>query len=107
MRTPGLTGRRKRDEQLQNVCVYSLVMPLRELDIRRGELGKQVRTLNYIELGRTNVKGGRHVYHDKVETPFRDGAHSQWDADVLGLTVWAVCGDTITKTYPKDLTVIN
>jgi len=87
-------------------CVYELVMPLRELDIRReDENCKQVRSVQRIEISRTKVSGGKHdhppIYDGVVDAPFRDGAHAQWDAEALNLSVWATCGDVFSRLYPK------
>lgn len=59
-------------------CVYELVLPLDEHDIRwtrrRPELVK--------EMGRTFV--GTTRIPDATEAPFRDGAHASWDSKALG-----------------------
>lgn len=82
-------------------CVYSLVIPLTEFDIRReDENGVKVRSEWKVEIGRTNVIGGRRdhppIWDDgTIDTPFRDGAHAKFDSEVLGgLPIVAVCGDT-------------
>lgn len=88
-------------------CVYEMVIPLRSLDVRReDENCKQVRSTLRIEMGRTKVTGGTHndqppIYEGKVDAPFRDGSHAQWDADVLGLTVWSTCEESFSRLYPK------
>lgn len=76
-------------------CIYSLVIPLREHDIRREDNNKSELK---IEIGRTTVKGGRYpVNNGKVDTPFRDGVHAMWDAKILNLPVWAVCDTYATN----------
>ena len=88
-------------------CIYEMVIPLRELDLRREDKnGKQVRSTLRIEMGRTNVTGGTKnaqppIYDGKVDAPFRDGVRAQWDADALNMTVWATCEDCFTRLYPK------
>ncbi|MCR8922691.1 hypothetical protein NO559_07910 [Dasania sp. GY-MA-18] len=84
-------------------CVYSLVLPLGEYDIRReSKDGEKARNETKAELGRTAVTGGNGqppIWEDgKVETPFRDGAHSKFDAEALGghIPRVAVCGDVFT-----------
>jgi hypothetical protein len=84
------------------VCIYSLILPLTKYDIRReGKNGKRVRSTIALEIGRTNVQGGRNeppIYNGKVSTPFRDGAHAQWDSESLGnIPIYAVCGKDVTK----------
>lgn len=81
-------------------CIYSLVLPLREFDIRReNEDGEAVYSEKTIEIGRTEVRGyrdGPPIFEDgTVETPFRDGAHARLDNEALGgqLPIVAVCGD--------------
>jgi len=96
-------------------CIYEMVMPLQELDVRREDKnGKQVRSVLRIEMGRTKVTGGTENAHPpirdgKVDAPFRDGAHAQWDADVLNMTVWATCEESFSRLYPKapeDKTIV-
>lgn len=84
-------------------CIYSLVLPLGEYDIRRedGE-GNKVRSETKAELGRTRVTGGKGtppIWDDGiVESPFRDGAHAKFDNDALGghLPIVSVCGDAFS-----------
>lgn len=82
------------------VCTYSLVMKLREHDIRRERVDDEGNDLpdvetRSIEMGQTLSTGFAakryHVKEDRVDEPFRDGAHAQWDAEQLGnLPVYAV-----------------
>ena len=87
------------DDWRKRECVYSLVLPLGEYDIRRGE---EDRSELKVEIGRTIATGGKSkppIYEDGVvETPFRDGAHSKFDAEAMGghIPRVAVCGDTFT-----------
>ena len=88
-------------------CVYSLVIPLGELDIRCTDVEGNPRELS-LEISRTRVTGGNGdppIHDGKVDTPFRDGAHAQWDCDALGghLPIVAVCGDVATtvEKQPK------
>ena len=88
-------------------CSYALVIPLDEFDIRReDEDGKKVRSELSIEIGRTGVNGGRDqgpIWEDKyIDTPYRDGSHSLWDAKHLGnLPVYVVCEDKAMLHEPK------
>lgn len=88
-------------------CVYSLVIPLGEFDIRSTDREDRPRELA-LEMGRTRVSGGDGnppIYDGEVDTPFRDGAHAQWDCEALGghLPIVAVCGDvaTLVAKNPK------
>lgn len=81
-------------------CVYSLVIPLDKLDIRSTDHPDKSREL-VLEMSRTNVASGDDsppIYDGKVDTPYRDGAHAQWDCEALGghLPIVAVCGDVAT-----------
>ena len=92
----------RKGDWYNRVCVYSLILPLTKYDIRReGKNGKRVRSTIKLEIGRTNVQGGRNeppIYEGKVSTPFRDGAHAHWDSDALGgIPIYAVCEKTVTK----------
>ena len=88
-------------------CVYSLVLPFGKYDIRHTD-PEDHPTEKVLEIGRTRVTGGNGdppIYDGKVDTPFRDGAHAQWDCDALGghIPIVAVCGDvaTIVEKQPK------
>lgn len=83
--------------------MYSLVIPLRDLDLRReNSEGKVVRKELKVVIRTTNVSGGSGgppIYDDgKVNTPFRDGSHIMWDCEALGghIPMVAVCGKKFT-----------
>lgn len=81
-------------------CLYTLVLPLRKLDIRsEDENGKSVKREFHCRIGMTTSTGGRRpVFDERVDTPFRDGAHARWDSEVLGgLPIYAVCEDAATR----------
>ena len=79
-------------------CVYSLVLPLGDYDVRaENEDGKRVRNETKAEIGRTRVSGGKDeppIWDGVVDLPFRDGAHAFFDSEALGghIPVVAVCG---------------
>ena len=85
------------------VCKYSLVIPLRESDLRREDKnGNKVRSEMTIPIGETGSGMGEYTPisvlengYRHVHEPFRDGVHSQWDNDALGghLPIVAICGD--------------
>ena len=85
-------------------CIYSLVLPLDEDDIRaENEDGKRVRDELEIKIGTTEVTRygtpSPPIYSDGVvETPYRDGTHARLDNASLGgnLPVIAICGDVFT-----------
>src|SRR6056297_289936 len=78
-------------------CIYSLVLPLGEHDIRHDN-DNAVNGELFIEIGRTQVNGNSRlpIWEDgTVDTPFRDGAHAQWDSIALsGIPIVACCCDT-------------
>lgn len=86
-------------------CTYGLVIPLREWDIRRteeqgmtgpAEIFVEMSTIERTGSGRIPISGG------VVETPFRNGAHAQWDSAALGgLPIYAKCCG-VTSLIPKD-----
>lgn len=87
-------------DEVKWLCKYSLVIPLREHDIRRGE--NDERTEIKLEIGSTEVTMGRPrqpVIENDVETPFRDGVHVRWDSIAFGgnVPVVAICGDRISR----------
>lgn len=90
----------KQTDQNTVECVYSLVLSLGPHDIRAereredGEPLPNVMELS-VQLGRTlsnnNAKRRYDSMRDEVQTPYRDGAHAQWDAEQLGgLPIYAV-----------------
>lgn len=88
-------------------CVYSLVLPLGEHDIRSTDVEGNPRE-KALEIGvtRSSIGHGYSPVRDgKVETPFRDGAHAVWDCEALGghLPIVAVCCDvaTLVDKQPK------
>ena len=79
------------------ICVYSLVLPLGDFDIRRTD-SLDGSTETVLEIGKTRVSGGvgePPISDDKVHTPFRDYSHAKWDNESLGghIPIVAVCGD--------------
>lgn len=100
MKCPRLELRWDKIDGVEKECAYNLVLPLRDLDIRRedGE-GNRVRDCKTVELGRTRCSGGPARFDEnrpdglQIETPFRDTAHICWDAEVLNLPKYAVYED--------------
>ena len=90
---------RKREYQWE--CHYELVMPLREHDIRReDEDGRDVRSEFVVAMKEPQLRGSTGVPCQApdgtryCDTPFRDGAHAHWDAEVLGnLPVYVIAPD--------------
>lgn len=81
-------------------CLYSLVIPLRELDIRaecdeRGVRKTGVRKEHHALIGATTLTGGGGAPvrdNGEIYSPYRDGAHAKWDSDALGgLPIYVVC----------------
>ena len=80
------------DGTYDRICHYEMVFPIREHDCRNDP-----RTgFCVIQLGRTMV-GGREpnwALNLGACTPFRDGAHAQWDSAILGdLPVYVIAPD--------------
>lgn len=81
-------------------CHYELVLRLDTNDIRNPHEYKKPGELT-LPLGGTRVgKSAEHgpVWPDgRVDTPFRDGAHAQWDSEQLGgLPIFAIYGNSVT-----------
>jgi hypothetical protein len=85
-------------------CIYELVLPLQEHDIRREvyEDGQEVgeRSEIALEIGRTNCDredGGPCILPNGAlyfDAPFRDGSRALWDSKALGgLPIYAVSAD--------------
>lgn len=88
-------------------CTYSLVFPLGEHDLRSTDVDGNPREMS-LEIGSTLSRihpPSTPVVNGEVTTPYRDGAHAQWDRDALGghIPIVAMCGDdvTIVKVKPK------
>ncbi len=95
-------------------CNYELVLPLKEADCRGTFDHKPSKSrpkshckiwldsdnCKRIPLGRTLVTttAASRVWPDgNIDTPFRDGAHIQWDSETLGLRTFVICGDVIRE----------
>lgn len=72
------------------LCEYNLILGFDELDIR-GEVVDEEGILCFrsaakvLSLGGTKTTGnGDFVRNGEIRTPFRDGAHIQWDSKRLG-----------------------
>lgn len=90
-------------------CFYELVLPLEEADCRgtwdrrpqKRPMGKNGHTKIWLDkdnckripLGRTGVGTTNLHRGEDLYTPFRDGAHCQWDAEKLKLPVYVIDGD--------------
>lgn len=92
-------------------CVYGLVLPLREGDIRRENGDGSEADERLIEIGRTKCTGGtRYLFTEAdeegkphIDTPFRDSAHAKWDSEALGgLPIYAVFGDKALAQALKE-----
>jgi hypothetical protein len=87
-----LRWERKAEDGYDWFCHYELIVPRLK--------GGTVRTA----LGGTRRGGDREPLWDgKVDTPFRDGAHAQWDAETLGLKAWAVYGEMRSDVTTKGV----
>lgn len=77
----------------QHVCTYSIVIPLRDGDIRReDENGIVVSNEQTVAIMRTTRHGGGSPRQgDEIEVPFRDCQHAEWDAQALKLPAYVVC----------------
>lgn len=93
------------------ICHYNFVFPLREHDIRREREDADGNELpdvpEYtVEIGKTRSNGGGDRYskkHDAIDTPFRDGAHAQWDSEYFGNPpIYAVCDGRAMLVVRKE-----
>jgi hypothetical protein len=86
----------------ERICTYTLVIPLKEGDIRRqNSKGKDVRKVLKLKIGKTFVNGGVSIQNGVVEAPYRDGSHALWDSKALGIPAYAVCGETFTRIIQR------
>lgn len=74
-------------------CEYSLVLPLRESDIRRTK----TRDFMKLKLGGTRCTTSA----EKMEhAPFRDGVHAFWDSEALGnLPIFVIGSDGVARPH--------
>lgn len=91
-------------------CIYSLVIPVGEHDIRASDGVREIS----LEISRTQVTGrcgSKPIYDGKVGTPFRDHAHAIWDCTALGghIPIVAICEDdaTLIELTPVSSAVEN
>ncbi len=84
-------------------CIYELVLPLMGYDIRKENKNDEVvREIQRVKIGETLRSGHEPIWDGKVETPFRDGAHANWDSSVLKLPVYATYENFSTKIEPRQ-----
>ena len=78
-------------------CVYELIIPLQNGDIR----ARNRRLEQSLEISRTFTSTDRP--DDKMNyTPFRDGAHAQWDSEALnGLPIFVIEPDGTAHRVPR------
>lgn len=87
----------------KSTCIYALVIPTKDVDIRDDSKGCCVAVIGF-----TTTSSGPEFYlqtRDEgydVEMPFRDGRHAEWDSSSLGgLPVFATYGPFYTKHEVK------
>ena len=78
------------------LCHYELVFPLKDIDVRNTDNGKL--GFAVVTLGRTEQRSSGNTppwHHNEVRDrrPYRDGAHSDWDAATFGGLPIYVFGD--------------
>lgn len=79
----------------QSKCLYYLSVPTSRFDCRTYDVEK---TPEYqvvkAHLGGTTVTHGRggqsKISENGIDTPFRDGSHIRWDADLLNLPMYVI-----------------
>ncbi len=78
------------------ICHYELVLPLRKKDIRRTSR-KTTFVVPFNTTTRTGGPGKPCIDVDGTlfaDTPYRDGRHASWDAEVLGgLPIYVIALD--------------
>lgn len=78
-------------------CVYELIIPLGEGDIRRRKKKAEMA----LEIGRTFVGT---TCDNPDYSPFRDGAHAQWDGLALGkLPIFVISPDGSAHEKPYTI----
>lgn len=85
-------------------CLYTIVIPLRDLDLRAEDAnGNFVHHELHADIGDTLCEGrGKPIHNGEVDAPFRDGAHALWDSEVLHLPVYCVCDGIATLRGVKQ-----
>jgi hypothetical protein len=96
-----------------SIAYYELVLPLDELDIRntdRKPARKRTTKRVYkdregnlrIPLGGTYSSATMESHFRSLHTPFRDGAHAQWDGKKLNLPAYVIAGDNVQKIESRE-----
>lgn len=120
-----LTWTKDDDSGERWTCNYDMVLPLGEVDCRgtfdqkparkRPKLHRMVwldrDNCKRIPLGRTTTNGSRRTTrlwpNGEIETPFRDGAHIQWDSEQLGLRKFVIFGDEIREMISEKAQAVS
>jgi hypothetical protein len=89
-----------RDNIAEWICHYELVIPLTPDDIRRGDSNNDSLI---ITMGEPTKRVGYNApCHDgKWDTPYRSGAHAEWDSIALKLPVYVMDLDGKLHKKPK------
>lgn len=75
------------------LCRYEIMMPLPKHDIRN----ERQWGCYPASIGGTRTTGAGPMKWGKLETPFRDGSHIQWDSINLGMPAFVVYGDNYRR----------
>lgn len=92
------------------LCIYELVLPLKELDVRReDETGEPVREVLRVQMGEQEFSDQILPVDSEghVQTPTALGAHARWDSSNLQLRAWAVYGLYETELFKEKHTGSN
>ena len=79
-------------------CDYVLVLHKKHNGDARCNTEKGAAKVDVEYVLNTTMRGGGFplVHNGVVDTPYRDGAHAMWDAEVLDLPAFAIYGKDIT-----------
>lgn len=81
----------------ESQCTYSLVIPLKEGDIRgdfEGNPTEQILEINTTKVSTNYLHAP--IFNGVVDTPSKDEMHAVWDKEALGnhLPIVAICEET-------------
>ena len=87
-------------------CQYLLIMPIWKQDIRTdANCANAEGTALEFEMCVTDCSGGQDprvwLEECRIDTPFRDGRHAQWDSHVLRMPAYATCGEWAMLIEPE------
>jgi hypothetical protein len=101
------------------LCEYYLNVPCNDTDIRLEGLPKSEQKLKRLKIPmypgwngkgspgtRRSSSSPTAIHGDKIDTPYRDGAHMTWDAERLKLPMYVIAEGKVQEMRPERFAIV-